>query len=78
MTARRSEIFQKVASRAGIFGPGHSRLMASLSLHGCYKALSQPDAQIYITAIFDRGLSKSIPFIVSKGPEENNATQDAA
>lgn len=78
MAAGRSEIFQKVGSRAGIFGPGHSCLMASLSLHGCYKALSQPDAQIYITAIFDRGLSESISFIVSKGPEEDNAPQDAA
>lgn len=52
--------------------------MASLSLRGCYGALNQPDAQIYVTTIFDRGLLESIFIIVSKGPEKNNAPQNAA
>ena len=60
-------------SKASIFGLCRSCLVASLSLHSCYGALSQPNAQIYITAIFDRGLPESISFIVSQGPEENNA-----
>jgi hypothetical protein len=52
--------------------------MASLSLHGCYRALNQPDAQIYVTTIFDRGLLELISVIVSRGPEENNPPQNAA
>ena len=78
MVAGRSGNFQVVAGRAGIFGPCRSCLMASLSLHGCYRALNQPDAQIYVTTIFDRGLLELISVIVSRGPEENNAPQNAA